>query len=85
MANFHQVFKRETFTFLKSFLAKVFGFKILILYLFLKCWKFKENIVFWELVFGLKILYLFGVFPKHFSLFQTLCFLTLELIILSYL
>ena len=45
----------------------------------------QKKIVFWEFVFGLKILYLFGDFPSDFSLFKTLCFLTLELILLSYL
>ena len=34
---FNKIFKEKIFILLKYFSAKVFGFKILILYLFLKC------------------------------------------------
>ena len=59
-----KIFREKFFILFKCFSAKSFGFKILNLYLFLKCLLNSKKIVFWEFIFGLKILYLFGDFPK---------------------
>ena len=65
-ADLIKILREKIFASLKCFSAKIFGFKSFNLYLFLKCWNFKENRVFWELVFDLKFYIYLEIFLSDF-------------------
>ena len=73
-----KVFREKNSRSFQAFSAKSFWVKIPILYLFLKVFIISKKIVFWEFVFGLKILYLFGDFSQVIFFVQNTLFSTLK-------